>query len=71
MGAIYDVFRKFPDGQVWVEAVEGMENARKRVMNIMNAEPGEYCVYDLAKKTIVLEVSETGRDLGPRAASNV
>lgn len=58
MKAIYDVFRKFPDGQVWVDAVEGMENARVRVMNIMEAEPGEYYVYDLIRKTVVLRLSE-------------
>ncbi|HXN22567.1 MAG TPA: hypothetical protein VOA41_07480 [Candidatus Dormibacteraeota bacterium] len=58
MNVTYDVFRKFPDGQVWVDAVEGIENVRVRVMNRMKAEPGEYYVYDLMHKTVVLRLPE-------------
>lgn len=68
MNAIYDVFRKFPDGQVWVDAVEGLENVRSRVMKIMNSEPGVYYVYDLLRKTVVLRMPED--DVIPPGANN-
>jgi hypothetical protein len=58
LNAIYDVFRKLPEGQVWIDSVEGMENARARVMRMIKAEPGEYYVYDLFHKKVVLRVSE-------------
>lgn len=57
MTAIYDVFKKGPDGYVWVEAVEGFENARTRVRKLTRLEPGEY-VYDLRRKIVVRQVSE-------------
>jgi len=58
LNAIYDVFRKLPEGQVWIDSVEGMENVRVRVMRMMKVEPGEYYVHDLFHKTVVLRISE-------------
>jgi hypothetical protein len=65
---IYDVFRKFPYGQVWVEAVEGLENVGTQVMKRMKAEPGEYYVYDLVNKTVVLQLCGDDKN---RRRSNV
>lgn len=53
VGAIYDVFRKGPDGFEWIEVVEGLENARAEVKNMNRANPGQMYVYDLRRKTVV------------------
>lgn len=56
MKMIYDIFRELPgNGRIWIEAVEDLENARARLSNILKTSPGEYYVYDLMRKEIVLQ----------------
>ena len=52
----YDIFRRLPDGAaVWIEAVQNLEHARRRLLDLMNIEPGNYMVYDLSHSRVVAE----------------
>jgi hypothetical protein len=54
MKATYDIFKKLPTGSpIWVEAVQGLEFARARLAKLMQADPGDYLVYDLTNAKIV------------------
>jgi len=53
---IYDVFRKGPNGFEWIEAVEGLQNAKTEVKIMMRADPGHTYVYDLRRTTVVRQV---------------
>ncbi len=54
MKRTYDIFRRLPDGgPVWIEAVQTLEGARARLMSLLEAQPGEYFVYDLVHNKIV------------------
>jgi hypothetical protein len=45
---VYDIFRKLPDDTpVWVEAVEGLEKVKQRLIDLMSVTPGNYLVCDL------------------------
>jgi hypothetical protein len=50
----YDIFRRLPDGgPVWIEAVETLESARARLRYLLEAQPGDYFVYDLVQNKII------------------
>jgi hypothetical protein len=49
----YDIFRKLPDGPVWVEAVQTIELAKVRLASLMKARPGDYFVYDISRSQVV------------------
>lgn len=54
MKSTYDIFKNLPDiGPIWVEAVEGLDHARARLRELVNAHAGEYSLYDLTQKKIV------------------
>jgi len=47
MNAKFDIFRKLPDGQpIWVKAVEGLEEAKRQLLEMENRAPGDYFIYD-------------------------
>lgn len=47
MKATYDIFRRIPDGgPVWIESVQGFENIKARLLQLVNFRPGEYFVFD-------------------------
>lgn len=42
-----DIFRTLPDGQfLWIEAVEGLEEAKSQLNKLAEEEPGDYFIYD-------------------------
>jgi len=52
--APYDIFRKDLLGTpVWMEAVQDLETANFRVMELAGRSPGEYFVFSLESKEIV------------------
>jgi hypothetical protein len=55
----YDIFRDLPDsGPIWIEAVQGLEDARARLMKLLETRPGDYFVYDpVAAKIIAVSVA--------------
>ena len=43
----FDIFRTLPDGSpLWIEAVCGVENARKRLIELERIAPDKYRVFD-------------------------
>lgn len=47
MKAKFDIFRRLPDGQpIWVKAVEGLEEARRQLLEMASTVPGDYFIYD-------------------------
>jgi hypothetical protein len=59
LNATYDIFRAHPDkGPIWVEAVQGLENARARLMKLLETRPGNYFVYDSITSKVVVTVVE-------------
>jgi hypothetical protein len=50
----YDIFRGLPDsGLIWMEAVQGLENARARLIKLLETHPGDYFVYDPTTAKVV------------------
>jgi len=51
---IFDIFRTLPDGSpLWVEAVKGIEDARKRLIELECIAPDKYRVYDSTSNSFV------------------
>lgn len=58
MTITYDIFRKLPAGEpLWVEAVQGLEDAQSRLRELVAIKPGDYYVYDLGRERIVAVAS--------------
>jgi hypothetical protein len=55
----YDIFRDLPEsGPIWIEAVQGLEDARARLVKLLETRPGDYFVYDpIAAKIVVATVA--------------
>jgi hypothetical protein len=50
----YDIFRQNEEGDpVWVEAVTGLNEVKKRLVSLSSVKPGKYLVYDFAKAKLV------------------
>jgi hypothetical protein len=58
MNETYDIFRELAEtGPIWIEAVHGLENAKARLTELLEAHPGNYFIYDpLAAKVIASAV---------------
>ena len=54
MTAQYDIFKKTPNNDfIWVEAVEDIGHARKRLIHLALKEPTEYRLWDSARQMFV------------------
>ncbi len=43
---MFDIFSTLPDGSpLWLEAVEGLDEARQRLYGLLRSRPGEYFIY--------------------------
>lgn len=50
----FDIFRTLPDGTpLWIEAVEGIENTRNRVIELERVAPDKYRVYDSSARRFI------------------
>lgn len=46
MDTIFDIFSRLPDGSpLWIESVEGLEEATKRLKKLARHYPGRYFIY--------------------------
>jgi len=51
LSCVYDIFRKLPDNSpIWIEAVEGLEQAKNRLGQLSSQIPGQYLVYDTTNR---------------------
>jgi hypothetical protein len=44
MSSTCDIFKQTPDGPLWIEAVEGLREAKKRMACLALTCPGEYFI---------------------------
>lgn len=71
MSATYDIFMAFADGgPIWIEAVQGLENAKARLMLLHAAHSGDYFVYDPTSSKIVATVEQSAHALENSSACN-
>lgn len=50
----FDIFRTLPDGTpLWLEAVQGLEDTRKRLIELERIAPDKYRVYDARENRFV------------------
>ena len=50
MGMAYNIFRKTPDTPLaWVETAVNLDEAKKQLINLASAEPGDYFIWDPAE----------------------
>lgn len=64
-----DIFKRLPDGQPeWIEAVEGLEEAKARLTRLALNSPADYFIYSVAHQTVVGGCSEetTNKDRSER-----
>jgi hypothetical protein len=53
MEAKFDIFARLPDGMlIWMESVEGLESANKRVHELTLIAPRNYFIYSEARGAV-------------------
>ena len=69
MDLTYDIFKWLPDSTpLWVEAVVGLEQARKRLKHLAEVESANYLIYDPRIATFIEShaASSAVHTIGPR-----
>jgi hypothetical protein len=61
MDRTYEIFRDDPQGPLWLESVEGLDRAAKRLANISELKPGTYFAYDPRESRIVAKLSRDSK----------
>jgi hypothetical protein len=57
---VFDIFRKTSDkGAVWVETVQGIWQAKKRLMSLNLTAPGTYLVFDATAEKFIEPFAES------------
>ena len=54
----YDIFKKTDNSSVWVEAVEDIVAAKKRLISLRTTAPGEYKLWDSSRQEFVNPMDE-------------
>ena len=52
----FDIFSGTPKNAMWIEAVEGLSNARDRMQQIAREQPGQYFLFCPSTHTVVSEI---------------
>jgi hypothetical protein len=52
----FDIFSGTPKKAMWIEAVEGLSNARERMQQIAEEKPGQYFLFCPSTHTCVSEI---------------
>ena len=61
MEPVFDIFSRLPDGSpLWLESVEGFEQAQRRLSGLARTQPGEYFIYSEKSGGVICRVSELG-----------
>jgi hypothetical protein len=58
MGSTFDIFKETPDGPLWVEAVQGLREARERMARLALTCPGEYFIHSQSKRIVATPAGE-------------
>ena len=66
---IFDIFSRLPDGSpLWLESVEGLEEARERLDGLARVRPGKYFLYSEKTGGVVGRVPREEEDGGKATA---
>ena len=49
----FDIFKGTLDLPEWIEAVEGLSNARERMLQVAAEKPGKYFIFSVASRSTV------------------
>jgi hypothetical protein len=58
MNLKYDIFKKTDNSVVWVEAVEDIFAAKKRLICLSTTAPGEYKLWDSSRQEFINPMDE-------------
>jgi hypothetical protein len=58
MNPQYDIFKKTDHSVVWVEAVEDIVAAKKRLISLSSTTPGEYKLWDSSRQEFINPMDE-------------
>jgi hypothetical protein len=58
MNPKYDIFKKTDSSVVWVEAVEDIVAAKKRLISLSTTTPGEYKLWDSSRQEFINPMDE-------------
>ena len=65
MAPMFDIFSTLPDGgPLWLEAVEGLDEAKKRLNILAEARPGSYFIYSEKTGGVVERVPSLPDSIG-------
>jgi hypothetical protein len=54
MAAKYDIFKKTPDNSIrWIEEVEDISRAKKRLFALTSTSPAEYRLFDQSREQFI------------------
>ena len=56
MKASFDIFSGTPKNGMWIEAVDGLPNARERLQQIAGEKPGQYFLFCTSTHTAFSEI---------------
>ena len=45
VGSTFDIFKETSDGPLWVEAIQGLEEAKERLAHLVLISPAEYFIH--------------------------
>jgi hypothetical protein len=63
MDVPYDILKRNNDGSVrWVDAVRDLNDARERIAQLVRRSPGDYCVFDQNRQTMIPMIYSEGAD---------
>jgi hypothetical protein len=60
MSSKFDIFRKTPETPLtWVERVEDIHEAKKRLIGLASSNPGDYLIWDFSERKFVEPFGES------------
>ena len=58
MGSTCDIFKVTPDGPLWIEAVQGLREAKERMARLALISPGEYFIHLQGERIVAVTAQE-------------
>lgn len=58
MGSTFDIFKVTSEGPLWVEAVHGLEKAKKQMARLALSSPGEYFIHSQEQGVVAKQPQE-------------
>ncbi len=58
MGSTFDIFKVTSDGPLWVEAVQGLEEAKEQMAHLVLISPAEYFIHSQEQGVVAKQTQE-------------